>query len=164
MSEPFPKFEMKFEPVDPTMPPANPGPLEVVRGPFRKYEMTLEATDPSMPPATPGPLNHVRRRFRRIEMKFEPADPTVPLATPGPLDVVPGASVRLEGEFDLVLTLDSTADADEVLDRVSPQEVRTQLVGLFRELNDYSLLKWGKGLTTSDFRQNLPAGGPEVKS
>lgn len=59
--------------------------------------------------------------------------------------------------FQLIVDAFATDDAD-------PQEVRTRLVGLFRELNDYSLLKYGKGLTIDEFRQYLLAGVPEVVS
>ncbi len=48
---------------------------------------------------------------------------------------------------------------------VDLQDVRKRLVTLFRQLNEYSLLRWGKGLTIDEFKQYLLAGVPaEVPS
>lgn len=68
---PFRKYEMAFEQVDPTLPLATPGPLNVVRGTFRKYTATFEQVDPTLPPATPGPLNVVRGPLVESVMNFE---------------------------------------------------------------------------------------------
>lgn len=124
--EPFVKYDMEFAPVDPSMPPAKPGPLHVVRGEFRKYDVEFAPADPSLPPATPGPLNHVRRRFRRIEME--------PVPVTG---------------FDLVLTLDGTADAGEVFARVCD---------LITELDRFARVSGGSGLTLDTRRSTAVPG------
>ncbi len=87
-------------------------------------------------------LIHVRRPLVKLVAQFEPSDPNAPPATPGPLIHVRRPLVRLTAEpetgFDLVLTLDTGADAGEVFTRVS------KLLG---ELDAYARASGGAGLT-----------------
>lgn len=90
-------------------------------------------------------LHHVRRRFQRLTATFEPVDPNAPPATPGPLIVARRPLVRLEAQFepvtpgfDLELTLDGTADAGAVFERVTD---------LITQLDRYARASGGAGLT-----------------
>jgi hypothetical protein len=43
-----------------------------VRRPLRRVELHFEPVDPNMPAATPGPLHVVSRPLKRAELTFEP--------------------------------------------------------------------------------------------
>jgi translation initiation factor IF-1 len=48
-----------------------------------------------------------------------------------------------------------------VADSTDREVVRTKLVNLYRKLNEYSIARWGRGLTVEDFKQYILAGVPE---
>lgn len=45
---------------------------EPVRRPLRRVKLHFEPVDPDMPAATPGPLEVVSRPLKRAEVTFEP--------------------------------------------------------------------------------------------
>jgi hypothetical protein len=72
-------------------------------------------------------------------------------------EVVETAEPLRSPQFKLIL--DSFA-----ADGTDPQEVKSRLIALFNEMDEYSFLRWGKGLTIDDFTQYMLAGVPEVVS